>query len=228
MNQDELKKAVGIKSVDFIKPNMTVGLGTGSTVYYMVEELGRRVQTENLTVQCVTTSTRTWQQAEKLGIPLKKLNEIQQIDITIDGADEIDQNFQGIKGGGGAHTYEKTVALNSKRNLWIVDQSKMVPTLGKFPLPIEVNPFGCEQLFKRLQSEDLHPQFRLTDNGQPYLTDMKNYIIDLHLGQIKHPHLLADWLDHQTGIIEHGLFLDLVNTVVVGTDHGPQIIDQIR
>lgn len=227
MDQNELKKAVGIKSVDFIKQQMTVGLGTGSTVYYMVEELGRRVQA-GLKIQCVTTSTRTWDQAEKLGIPLKKLNDVDHIDLTIDGADEIDQNFQGIKGGGGAHTYEKTVALNSQRNLWIVDQSKMVTTLGQFPLPLEVNPFGCQQLFQRLEKEGLKPAFRIDKQGNNLLTDMKNYIIDLHLGQIKHPHLLADWLDHQTGIIEHGLFLDLVNTVVVGCDDGPKIIENIR
>lgn len=228
MIQNELKKAVGIKSVDLIQPHMTVGLGTGSTVYYMVEELGRRVQEENLAVECVTTSSRTWKQAEKLGIPLKKLDEVHTIDLTIDGADEIDQNYQGIKGGGGAHTREKIVALNSQQNVWIVDQSKMVSHLGKFPLPLEVNPFGSKQLFERLQAENLHPVFRVDDQGQQFLTHMKNYIIDLHLKEIKHPHLLADWLDHQSGIIEHGLFLDVVNTVIIGSDNGPKIIDHIR
>lgn len=228
MKQDQLKQAVGIKSVDFIQDHMTVGLGTGSTVYYMVEELGKRVQAGDLTVNCVSTSQRTWDQAKKLGINMLPLDQVDHIDLTIDGADEIDTQFQGVKGGGAALTYEKIVALNSQRNLWIVDQSKQVQQLGAFGIPLEVIPFGHQQLLQRLEAENLHPQWRMDDHGQPVLTDMHNYIFDLHLDQLQHPHLLADWLDHQTGIIEHGLFLDIVNTVIVGTANGPQIIENIR
>lgn len=228
MNQDELKKMAAIKAVDFVQSDMILGLGTGSTAFYMVEELARRVKEEHLQVDCVSTSQRTYQQAQELGIKMHPLADIAQADLTIDGADEVDAHFQGIKGGGAALTYEKTVAINSKRNLWIVDQSKMVQQLGQFPLPLEVNPFGAQQLIARLKSEQLQPQLRYEKPQQLVKTDMNNYIVDLHLNQIHHPHLLADWLDHQTGIIEHGLFLDLVNTVVVGRPEGPQVIDNIR
>ncbi|MQS52971.1 ribose-5-phosphate isomerase RpiA [Companilactobacillus mishanensis] len=229
MNQDELKKAVGVKSVDFIQSDSIVGLGTGSTVYYMIEDLGRRYQAGEIkNIVGVSTSSRSQKQAEGLGIPMKDLNEVDHIDLTIDGADQIDKNFQGIKGGGAAHLLEKMVATNSHKNLWIVDQSKMTDQLGSFPLPIEVIPFGCQKTFDDLKKENLMPEFRLDENGKRVLTHNKNYIIDLKNGVIEHPHILADWLDHQVGIVAHGLFLDIVNTVVVGYDDGPKVIDNIR
>ncbi|HIY92114.1 ribose-5-phosphate isomerase RpiA [Companilactobacillus sp. HBUAS56275] len=229
MNQDELKKAVGVKSVDYFKSNMVVGLGTGSTVYYMIEELGRRYQAGEIkNIVAVTTSSRSEKQAKELGIPTKDLNAVDHIDLTIDGADQIDKNGQGIKGGGGAHLLEKMVATNSARNIWIVDQSKMADTLGSFPLPTEVIPFGCEKTFADLEKEGLNPQYRLNEDGSRFLTHNKNYIIDLKIGEIKHPHLLADWLDHQVGIVAHGLFLDIVNTIIVGYEDGPKVIDNIR
>lgn len=141
MDQNELKSLVGKKSVEWIKDGMTVGLGTGSTVYYMVEELGRRVKDENLKITGVTTSIRTANQAKSLGIPLKSVDTVDHIDITIDGADEISSDFQGIKGGGAALLYEKIVATNSDKVMWIVDESKMVDKLGRFPLPVEVIPY---------------------------------------------------------------------------------------
>ncbi|MFC6322886.1 ribose-5-phosphate isomerase RpiA [Companilactobacillus baiquanensis] len=226
MNQDELKKAVGIKSVDFIKSNSVVGLGTGSTVYYMIEELGKRYQNGDITnIVGVATSSRSQKQAESLGIPMKDLNDVEHIDLTIDGADQIDKNFQGIKGGGAAHLLEKMVATNSHQNIWIVDQSKMADELGSFPLPIEIIPFGYEKTFNDLKSENLKPEFRLDENGNRVLTHNKNYVIDLKVGSIKHPHILADWLDHQVGVVAHGLFLDLVNKIVVGYDDGPKVIE---
>jgi len=226
MNQDELKKAVGIKSVDFIQSDSVVGLGTGSTVYYMIEELGKRYQNgEVKNIVGVATSSRSQKQAESLGIPMKDLNEVDHIDLTIDGADQIDKNFQGIKGGGAAHLLEKMVATNSHKNIWIVDQSKLADELGSFPLPTEVIPFGCEKTFADLKAENLQPEFRLDENGKRVLTHNKNYVIDLKMGSIKHPHLLADWLDHQVGIVAHGLFLDLVNKIVVGYDDGPKVIE---
>ncbi|APX71109.1 ribose-5-phosphate isomerase RpiA [Companilactobacillus allii] len=229
MNQNELKKAVGVKSVDFIESNTVVGLGTGSTVYYMIEELGKRYQEGKIkNIVGVATSSRSRKQAEELGIPMKDLNDVDHIDLTIDGADQIDKNFQGIKGGGAAHLLEKMVATNSHKNIWIVDQSKMADKLGSFPLPLEVIPFGCEKTFEDLKAEELHPKFRLDDNGSRVLTHNKNYVIDLSIGTINHPHLLADWLDHQVGIVAHGLFLDLVNTVIVGYDDGPKVIKDVR
>lgn len=228
MEINQLKKAAAVEAANFVEDGMMLGLGTGSTVYYLVEAIAKRVQEEHLHITGVATSSRTAKQATDLGIKMIDINDAPQLDLTIDGADEIDQNFQGIKGGGAAHLLEKIVALNSKRNIWIVDQSKMVKNLGAFPLPLEIIPFGSEEVFKKLAAENLHPEFRLNDEGQRVLTHNKNFVIDLHLGVIKHPHILADWLDHQTGIVEHGLFLDIVNQVVIGKEDGVEIINAPR
>src|SRR5690625_4214422 len=160
---------------------MTVGLGTGSTAYYMVEALGERIKKEGLSVTGVTTSKRTQIQAESLGIPLKDIDEVEKVDLTIDGADEIDENFQGIKGGGGALLFEKVVATYSDQVIWIVDDSKLVTHLGKFPLPVEVVPFGSKQVYRLFEEKELRPEFRETEEGTLYKTDGGHYIIDLHL-----------------------------------------------
>lgn len=212
------------RSVDFVEDNMILGLGTGSTVVYMVEALAKRVQAEHLNLTCVCTSIRTEEQAKSLGIPVKALNDIDHIDLTIDGADEVDANFQGIKGGGAAHLFEKLVATTSTRNIWIVDQEKVVDTIGRFPLPVEVIPFGSQQVFNKMAKEGLNPEFRMTADGQHVLTDSKNYVIDLHLNQVQHPHLLASWLSEQVGVVEHGLFLHIVDQVVVGAPDGVKIL----
>lgn len=222
-HQDELKQLAGEAAVQFIEDGMVVGLGTGSTMKFMVNALGERVKKEHLSIVGVPTSERTKEQAHSLGIQTKAINEIDHIDLTIDGADQIDPDYQGIKGGGGAQLWEKIVAINSTKNIWIVDETKMADELGSFPLPLEVIPYGSNLLFSRLKKKGYHPVFRM--NGDKYfLTDSDNYIIDLHLGHIKHPHELALELDQMTGIIEHGLFLDLVNTIIVGHKYGPEII----
>lgn len=222
--QDELKQLVGQEAVKFIQDHTVVGLGTGTTVKFMVDALGKRVAEEHLSIVGVPTSARTRVRANSLGIPTKGLDEVDHIDLTIDGADEIDTNFQGIKGGGAAHLWEKIVAINSRKNMWIVDQSKLVNKLGNFPLPVEVIPYGSRQLFNRLKEQGLHPEFRMTD-GKYVTTDSDNYVIDLHLKQIDDPEALSLKLDQMTGIVEHGLFLDIVNTVVVGTPSGPKVLN---
>lgn len=216
----ELKKMVGIKAAEYIEDGMTVGLGTGSTAYYFVEELGRRVQEEKLQITGVTTSIRTKEQAEKLGIPLKSVDEVEQIDVTVDGADEISADFQGIKGGGGAHLYEKIVANNSRKIIWIVDESKIVEKLGAFPLPVEVIPYGSQQLYRHFAAKGYRPSFRCKEDGSRYRTDENNFIIDLQLDRIEDPHHLAAELNQLTGMVEHGLFLDCVSTVLIGTQNG--------
>ncbi|WP_313469440.1 ribose-5-phosphate isomerase RpiA [Carnobacterium sp.] len=213
------KQMVGEKAAEYVEDGMIVGLGTGSTAYYLVEALGRRVRA-GLRIVGVTTSSRTKAQAEAVGIPLADLNDVMQIDLTIDGADEISKDYQGIKGGGGALLFEKMVANHSKRVIWIVDDSKMVSELGAFPLPVEVVSFGYQQLFRLFESKGYQPQLRLGDDGQTYVTDGGHYIIDLHLKLIEHPHQLAAWLDGLTGVVEHGLFLDQVNTVIIGHENG--------
>lgn len=225
MNQDELKALVGKKAVDWIKPDMIVGLGTGSTVKFMVDELGRRVNEEGLNVIGVTTSIRTKEQAESLGITIKDVDDVDHIDLTIDGADEISDDFQGIKGGGAALLFEKIVATKSKKNIWIVDESKLSKNIGSFPLPVEVIPYGSGTVLENFKQKGLNPKFRINEDGSLLKTDSGNYIIDLHLQEIKQPHELAEYLIHQVGVVEHGLFLDLVNTVIVGTQNGPQVLE---
>lgn len=223
-----LKQMVGIQSAKYVKDGMTVGLGTGSTAYFMVEEIGRRIKEDGLTITGVTTSKATEKQALGLGIPLKSIDEVDYVDITIDGADEISNDFQGTKGGGAALLFEKIVATNSKENIWIVDESKMVTHLGAFPLPVEVIPYGSEQIFKKMKENNLNPSFRLTETGKKLLTDSNNYIIDLHLEKIEAPKELATWLDTQVGVVEHGLFLDITNRVIIGTSEGVKTIEVNR
>lgn len=223
-----LKKMVGYKAAEFIKEGMTVGLGTGSTAYYMVEALGKRVNEEGLSIVGVTTSNRTTEQATELGIPLKNIDEVDEIDITIDGADEISDDYQGIKGGGGAHLFEKVVANHSKEVIWIVDASKRVSKLGAFPLPVEVVSFGSGQLFRLFEEKGLNPSYRKEDSGEKFVTDSGNYIIDLQLDVIEEPHALERWLDSLTGVVEHGLFLDTVTKVIIGTEDGPIVQDVKR
>ncbi|HLQ75647.1 MAG TPA: ribose-5-phosphate isomerase RpiA [Alloiococcus sp.] len=219
-----LKDQVGKRAVDFIEDGMIVGLGTGSTVYYLVEALAEKIKEEGISIQCVTTSIRTKEHAESLGIKISDLDEVPYIDLTIDGADEVDPDFNGIKGGGAAHLYEKIVASNSKRNIWIVDESKMVDQLGAFPLPVEVVKYGSGKLFNKLEKEGLNPSWRLDDEGNKLLTDDNNYVIDLNLGTITNIGPLASKLNAYTGIIEHGLFIGITDMVIVGYLDGPKVL----
>lgn len=224
---DELKRAVGIESAKYVKDGMIVGLGTGSTAYYMVEEVGRRIKEEGLNIVAVTTSNATQLQARQLGIPLKSIDEVSHVDLTIDGADEISGDFQGIKGGGAALLFEKIVATYSKEIIWIVDGSKMVDLLGQFPLPVEVIPYGSQQLFKIFTEKGYRPAMRMTAEREFLRTDSNNYIIDLHLDQIQDPRQLAAELTNMVGVVEHGLFLDMVSTVIVGRDTGIETLQNI-
>lgn len=226
MEQNELKQLVGNEAVKYVEDGMIVGLGSGSTVRYMVDALGKRVADEGLHITAVATSNFTANQAQSLGITVKDIDEIDQIDLTIDGADEISDDFQGIKGGGAAHLWEKIVSINSKKNMWIVDESKLVHQLGTFALPLEVIPFGSTHVLAKLEEMGYHPSFRKDDNQQYVLTDEKNYIIDLHLGTIDDPFALAKVLNGIVGVVEHGLFLNVVDTVIVGTQNGPKVLNK--
>ena len=217
MNQ---KQQVGEKAATFIENKMTVGLGTGSTARYMVEALAKRVKEEGLEIECVATSIATFDLAKSLGLNIKELFEVGEIDLTIDGADEVSPDFQGIKGGGAAHLYEKIVASRSKKNIWIVDDSKLVDKLGAFPLPVEVVRFGSEYLFEQFKAADYHPSFRLNKDGEKLLTDSGNYIIDLNLKEIENPKELAKELKTMVGVVEQGLFIDIVDQVIVGNSEG--------
>lgn len=219
-----LKQQVGQKAVEFIEDGMIVGLGTGSTVYYLVEALAEKIKNQNLSLRCVTTSNRTKDHAESLGIHIEDLDEVPYIDVTIDGADEFDPDFNGIKGGGAAHLYEKIVASNSRENIWIVDESKQVAQLGKFPLPVEVIKYGSEKLFEKLDQDGLKPSWRLNDSSEKLITDDGNYVIDLNLQAIDDPKALAQKLSTYVGVVEHGLFLSMTNKVIVGYPEGPKVL----
>ena len=220
-----LKELVGIEAAKFVKDGMIVGLGTGSTAYYLVKELGRRVNEEGLKITGVVTSSKTEEQAKELGIPLRAIDEVESVDLTIDGADEISADFQGIKGGGAALLFEKVVATYSKDCIWIVDESKMVDKLGKFPLPIEVVPFGSHNIFRLFEAKGYNPTWRKNEANELLTTDGGHYIIDLHLDVIEDPRALAKELDTYVGVVEHGLFIDMISRVIVGTPEGPKTLE---
>lgn len=221
----QLKEMVGKAAAQYVTDGMVVGLGTGSTAYYFVAELGRRIQEEGLAITAVTTSSVTSDQARSLGIPLKDLDQVETVDLTVDGADEIDPYFNGIKGGGGALLMEKIVAEHSKAYIWIVDETKLVKQLGAFKLPVEVVPYGAENLFRHFESKGYAPSFREKD-GHRFITDMQHYIIDLDLKTISDPQALAQELDRTVGVVEHGLFNQMVDRVIVGSSTGLKILER--
>lgn len=218
------KKIAGEKAVEFIKDNMTVGLGTGSTVYYTIVKLSERIK-EGLNIKTVSTSNSTTKLAESLGIPVISLNEVDYVDLTIDGADEVDYMLNGIKGGGGALLYEKLVANASKKVIWVVDRNKMVKCLGKFHLPVEVVPFAYRQIFNKLKDLGLNPVIRKSDSGY-YVTDGQHYIIDLFIQKIEDPYKLEKNIKMISGVVDTGLFLDIADTVIVGRENTVEIINK--
>ncbi|WP_245416294.1 ribose-5-phosphate isomerase RpiA [Microvirga sp. 17 mud 1-3] len=211
---------------------MRLGLGTGSTAAYFVAALGARVR-EGLSVVGVPTSEATREQAQREGIPLTTLDETPELDLTVDGADEIDDDLRLIKGGGGALLREKIVASSSRRMIVIADGSKRVSRLGRFPLPIEVVPFGLratqvaiEKLLETLEmSGEIH--LRRTADGTPYITDGGHFILDAHLGRIEKPNVLASTLNNIPGVVEHGLFIGLATGAILATDQGLVELGQV-
>lgn len=214
------------RSVDFVKDGMKLGLGTGSTAAWMVGCLADRVRDAGLKITCVATSARTASSARKLGLTVVELEAVTWLDLTIDGADEIDPDLTLIKGGGAALLREKIVATASDRMIVIADPGKEVAQLGAFPLPVEVIPFGW-QTTKALIEETLisldvgsrKANLRLQD-GQPLRTDEENFILDLHLQRIGNPHQLALVLNQIPGVVENGLFVDICDLAIIGHGDG--------
>ena len=208
------KKAAASKSLEYIQNGMTIGLGTGSTIKFLVKMLADKIN-NGFEFTAVSTSTQTTKLANSLGVEIKSLDEVEKIDLTIDGADEVDQNLNGIKGGGGALLKEKIVASSSDRNIWIVDSTKYVEQLGKFPLPVEIVKFGAKNLFKKLQLERFNPEFRMSD-GEKIITDEGHYILDLHLTGIENVNTLNSSLLSISGIVETGLLINICDTLIIG------------
>lgn len=214
------------RAVDFVQDGMKLGLGTGSTAAWMVRCLAERVRKEGLRVQGVPTSTRTAELAHELGLTIVSLDEAKWLDLTIDGADEVDRDLNLIKGGGAALLQEKIVATASDRMVVIADAAKDVTQLGAFPLPVEVIPFGWQttkSLIEELLTgmDVLGRDVTLRMNGdRPLLTDEANYIVDLHLKRIGNPRQLALVLNQIPGVVESGLFIDICDVVVIGHGDG--------
>ena len=214
-DKDQMKKRVGEYAATFIQPGTAIGIGTGTTAYWMIMALGEKVK-QGFAITAVPTSRQTGDLAASLGIPLVTLNDVDRLALTIDGADEVDPAFHLIKGGGGALLQEKMVAAASDRMIVIADEQKMVTCLGKFPLPIEVIPFGWKQVQKRI---DAPSALRLKD-GQVFVTDHGNYILDAHFGTIADPRALGEALHDIPGLVEHGLFIGLATEVLIGCEDG--------
>lgn len=214
----QAKKAAGEKAAALVQSGMLVGLGTGSTAYWAIEKLGQMVK-EGLNIRAVATSLASEKQAKELGIPITSFSEIQQLDIDIDGADEISYDLQIIKGGGGALLREKIVAMASRKKVIVADERKYVKTLGKFPLPIEIIPFGWELVFRAVQSLQGSPTLR-TKEDKPYITDNGNYILDCAFGAIENPEQLHHQLKAVTGVVETGLFINMKPTVIIAYESG--------
>jgi len=210
----DLEKAAAARaSLRFVRDGMTLGLGTGSTAAHVVRFLGEQVKA-GLKIRGIPTSVHTQELAASLGIPLTTLDECQQIDVDIDGADEFDPQLHLIKGGGGALLREKIIASASRQVVIIADSSKQVAVLGKFPLPVEVIPFAQPLVAKRITASGATVKLRKDAKGNPFVTDEGHHILDCSFGQIPDPPALARKLSDMPGVVEHGLFIDLATVVL--------------
>ena len=222
---DQEKEAAARASLRFIKSGQVVGLGTGSTAASFIRLLAEQVK-NGLLIRGIPTSVRSQELAESLGIPLTTLDECQEIDVTVDGADEVDGELRLIKGGGGALLREKVVASATKHLVIVADATKQVPRLGKFPLPVEVIRFAQALVAKKIAALGADVRLRLQANGTPYVTDESNYIFDCRFGEIADADNLARQLSDMPGIVEHGLFIGMASTVLLAK--GDEIVELHR
>jgi ribose 5-phosphate isomerase A len=225
--QKHFKQVAAEKAAGFVQSGMTVGLGTGSTAIYATRKIGELLKAGELKdIVAIATSRRTDEEARSLQIPMMDDSVPQAIDITIDGADEVDPHFQLIKGGGGALLREKIVAQASARVVIVVDESKLCQRLGKFPLPVEVMKFGWRSQSQFIEAQGGKISVRKNPDGTTYLTDSGNLILDCHFGSIADPRALALKLGGRAGIVEHGLFLGVASEVIVAGEHGLRDLTQ--
>jgi ribose 5-phosphate isomerase A len=230
MDIEKQKRQAAARALDWVRPGMRLGLGTGSTARHLVDLLGERVRA-GLNIVGVPTSEATRAQAEQCGVPLSTLDATPELDVTIDGADEIGPDLSLIKGGGGALLREKIVAAASASMIVIADETKWVPALGKFPLPIEVIPFGLaateRHIRKALASYGAPPiTLRPGKDGHPFVTDGGHFILDAALGRISDPAALSERLAVIPGVVEHGLFIGLARVVLLAGEGGVRVIER--
>jgi ribose 5-phosphate isomerase A len=221
------KKLAAAKAVGYIRSGMTLGLGTGSTAYWAIQGIGEQVK-NGLSVRAIATSIQSDSLARELNIPIVPFSEIDHLDVTIDGADEVDDQLNLIKGGGGALLREKIVASATLFYIIIVDESKLVRQLGKFPLPVEVVPFWWELTFRRLVELGGAPRIRMAGSGEPFLTDNQHYILDTTFGLIGDPAGLHEQVSGITGVMEDGFFIDMADLVIAGlADGDTRILERV-
>jgi ribose 5-phosphate isomerase A len=227
MDRDELKRAAAYRALDFVKDGMILGLGTGSTAYFVVEGLGKRVA-QGLRVVGIPTSERTAAQARGLNIPLSSFGAHSSIDLTIDGADEVERaTLFLIKGLGGALLREKIVAAASRQLVIVVDQEKLVSRLGDHtPVPVEVAQFGWQATAAALTRLGSDPVLRYATEDHPFITDGGNYILDCRFGRIDDARHLEQQINMTVGVVENGLFIDRASAVIAATESGVQILNR--
>jgi ribose 5-phosphate isomerase A len=225
MANDQEKEAAARASLKYIQDGQVVGLGTGTTAAHFIKLLGEQVK-QGLRVRGIPTSVRSGELAQSLGIPLTTLDEVQEIAVTVDGADEVDPKLHLIKGGGGALLREKIVASATRKLVIVADGSKQVPVLGKFPLPVEVIKFAQALISKRIAALGAEVQLRTGADGKAFLTDENNHILDCRFGEIRDVEGLARELSDMPGVVEHGLFIGMASVVVVA--RGNEIVELKR
>jgi ribose 5-phosphate isomerase A len=219
MTQDEAKQLVAKRAVEFVEDGMAVGLGTGTTATMFIRELALRVR-QGLTIRCVASSDASHDLGLSLGMDVTTLDQLPELDLYVDGADEVGPGLALIKGGGGALLREKIVASAAKEFLVVVDSTKLVEHLGQFPLPVEVIKMALPVVEPRLTALGLNPRQRKAKSGDPYLTDEKNYILDCACGVIDDPEVLAAEIRGIVGVVEHGLFLGMATLALVAGEDG--------
>ncbi len=232
MSSDDLKKQAAARALELVTPGMRLGLGTGSTAKHFVDLLGARVA-EGLDVLCVSTSEVTEAQARALSIPMSTLDATPELDLTIDGADEVDRELRLIKGGGAALLREKIVAAASARMVVIADDTKLVERLGRFPLPIEIVPFGMEATRRAVLAAMAGAGaagelvLRRKADGSVLVTDGGHWILDAHLGEIAEPESLSTALAAIPGVVEHGLFIGLADAAILAGAAGLTVLGRL-
>jgi ribose 5-phosphate isomerase A len=219
MTQDEAKRMAARRALEFVKDGMLLGLGSGTTSSIFIQELGARVK-EGLRVRGIATSIASQQLAESLSIPMTTFDESPELDLAIDGADEVGPGLALIKGGGGAMLREKIVASAARKFIVIADSSKLVRHLGRFPLPVEVIKMALPIVNRKLEAFGLNPKLRHHPDGSKYITDEGNYILDCSCGEITNTVKTAANIRGIPGVVEHGLFLGMASMALIASDRG--------